>query len=174
AEGYAFQAALKALAQIRAATGRMDCIISENKPLVVVDYAHTPDALEKALSTLREIQQPESQLWCVFGCGGNRDRGKRPLMGAVAAQGADKVVVTSDNPRMEDPNAIIADILPTVPNAALVQVDRQTAIEQTIAQAAPQDIVLIAGKGHETYQDVQGVKHHFSDFEIAQLALVKC
>ncbi len=95
-------------------------------------------------------------------------------MGAVAAQGADKVVVTSDNPRMEDPNAIIADILPTVPNAALVQVDRQTAIEQTIAQAAPQDIVLIAGKGHETYQDVQGVKHHFSDFEIAQLALVKC
>ncbi len=141
---------------------------------MVVDYAHTPDALEKALSTLREIQQPESQLWCVFGCGGNRARGKRPLMGAVAAQGADKVVVTSDNPRMEDPNAIIADILPTVPNAALVQVDRQTAIEQTIAQAAPQDIVLIAGKGHETYQDVQGVKHHFSDFEIAQLALVKC
>lgn len=171
AEGYEFQAALNALAQIRPATGRMDCIISENKPLVVVDYAHTPDALEKALSTLREIQQPESQLWCVFGCGGNRDRGKRPLMGAVAAQGADKVVVTSDNPRMEEPDAIIADILPAVPNAALVEVDRKIAIEQAISQASVHDIILIAGKGHETYQDVQGVKHHFSDFEIAQLAL---
>ena len=169
--GFEFQAALNALAQIRPATGRMDCIINENKPLVVVDYAHTPDALEKALTTLREIQAPDSKLWCVFGCGGNRDRGKRPLMGAVAAQYSDCPVVTSDNPRMEDPNAIIADILPAVPNAVLVQVDRQTAIEQTIAQAAPQDIVLIAGKGHETYQDVQGVKHHFSDFEIAQLAL---
>ncbi|WP_038308444.1 UDP-N-acetylmuramoyl-L-alanyl-D-glutamate--2,6-diaminopimelate ligase, partial [Kingella kingae] len=128
AEGYAFQAALKALAQIRAATGRMDCIISENKPLVVVDYAHTPDALEKALSTLREIQQPESQLWCVFGCGGNRDRGKRPLMGAVAAQGADKVVVTSDNPRMEEPDAIIADILRIRTQEALVQVDEKTCV----------------------------------------------
>lgn len=171
ASGFEFQAALNALVQIRPATGRMDCIINENKPLVVVDYAHTPDALEKALTTLREIQAPDSKLWCVFGCGGNRDRGKRPLMGAVAAQYSDCPVVTSDNPRMEDPNAIIADILPAVPNAVLVQVDRQTAIEQTIAQAAPQDIVLIAGKGHETYQDVQGVKHHFSDFEIAQLAL---
>ena len=109
----------------------------------------------------------------MFGCGGNRDRGKRPLMGAVAAQYSDCPVVTSDNPRMEDPNAIIADILPAVPNAVLVQVDRQTAIEQTIAQAAPQDIVLIAGKGHETYQDVQGVKHHFSDFEVAEAALAK-
>ena len=171
ASGFEFQAALNALAQIRPATGRMDCIINENKPLVVVDYAHTPDALEKALTTLREIQSPESKLWCVFGCGGNRDSGKRPLMGAVAAQHSDRPIVTSDNPRMEDPQAIIADILPAVPNAVLVQVDRQTAIEQTIAQAAPQDIVLIAGKGHETYQDVQGVKHHFSDFEIAQLAL---
>lgn len=171
AEGYEFQAALNALAQIRPATGRMDCIISKNKPLIVVDYAHTPDALEKALSTLREIQQPESQLWCVFGCGGNRDRGKRPLMGAVAAQGADKVVVTSDNPRMEEPDAIIADILPAVPNATLVEVDRKLAIEQAISQASVHDIILIAGKGHETYQDVQGVKHHFSDFEIAQLAL---
>ena len=173
ASGFEFQAALNALSQIRPATGRMDCIINENKPLVVVDYAHTPDALEKALTTLREIQSPESKLWCVFGCGGNRDSGKRPLMGAVAAQHSDRPIVTSDNPRMEDPQAIIADILPAVPNAALVQVDRQTAIEQTIAQAAPQDIVLIAGKGHETYQDVQGVKHHFSDFEVAENALGK-
>ncbi|ULJ59823.1 UDP-N-acetylmuramoyl-L-alanyl-D-glutamate--2,6-diaminopimelate ligase [Wielerella bovis] len=171
ANGWDLQAALNALSQIRPATGRMDCIINENKPLIVVDYAHTPDALEKALTTLREIQQPESRLWCVFGCGGNRDRGKRPLMGAVAAQYSDCPVVTSDNPRMEDPAAIIADILPAVPNAALVELDRRAAIEQTIAQASAQDIVLIAGKGHETYQDIQGVKTHFSDFEVAEQAL---
>nr|WP_314228668.1 UDP-N-acetylmuramoyl-L-alanyl-D-glutamate--2,6-diaminopimelate ligase [uncultured Kingella sp.] len=171
AAGYDFQAALTALSRIRPATGRMDCIIQPNKPLVVVDYAHTPDALEKALTTLREIQQPESQLWCVFGCGGDRDKGKRPLMGAVASQFADRVVVTSDNPRTESPQAIINDILPAVPHPALVEADRKAAIEQTIAQAKAQDIVLIAGKGHETYQDVQGVKHHFSDFEVAQDAL---
>lgn len=170
--GFEFQAALNALAQIRPATGRMDCIISENKPLVVVDYAHTPDALEKALTTLREIQTPNSQLWCVFGCGGNRDRGKRPLMGEVAAKLADKVVITSDNPRMEEPDAIISDILPAVANPALVEVDRKLAIEQAIIQAQPTDIVLIAGKGHETYQDIQGVKQHFSDFEVAEKALV--
>lgn len=171
AGGFAFQAALNALAQIRPATGRMDCIITENKPLVVVDYAHTPDALEKALGTLKEIKPQGAALWCVFGCGGNRDAGKRPLMGAAAAQFADKVVVTSDNPRMENPQAIINDILPAVPHPALVEADRKTAIEQSIKQAKAQDIILIAGKGHETYQDVQGVKHHFSDFEIAQAAL---
>lgn len=173
AEGYDFQAALNALAQIRPATGRMDCIISENKPLVVVDYAHTPDALEKALTTLREIQSPNSQLWCVFGCGGNRDRGKRPLMGAVASQHSDCPVVTSDNPRMEDPQAIIDDILPAIPNPTLVEADRKLAIEQAILQAQADDIILIAGKGHETYQDIQGVKQHFSDFEVAEEALAK-
>ena len=171
AAGYDFQAALAALSRIRPATGRMDCIIQPDKPLVVVDYAHTPDALEKALTTLREIKQPAGSLWCVFGCGGDRDRGKRPLMGAVAIQFADRVVVTSDNPRTEQPQAIINDILPAVPQPALVEADRKAAIEQTIAQAKAQDIVLIAGKGHETYQDVQGVKHHFSDFEVAQDAL---
>lgn len=171
ASGYDLQAACAALSQIRPATGRMDCLINENKPLVVIDYAHTPDALEKALTTLREIQSPDSQLWCVFGCGGNRDRGKRPLMGAVAAQHSDCPVVTSDNPRMEEPSAIIADILPAVPNAALVEADRRVAIERTITAAKPQDIVLIAGKGHETYQDIQGVKTHFSDFEVAEQAL---
>ncbi len=171
ANGYAFQAALQALSQIRPATGRMDCLIHENKPLVVIDYAHTPDALEKALLTLREIKQPESRLWCVFGCGGNRDRGKRPLMGAVASQYSDCVVVTSDNPRMEEPQAIIDDILPAVESPALVEADRKTAIRQAIQSAKSNDIVLIAGKGHETYQDVQGVKHHFSDFEVAQAAL---
>ena len=170
---YDFQAALNALSQIRPATGRMDCIISEGKPLVVVDYAHTPDALEKALATLREIKQPAGCLWCVFGCGGDRDRGKRSLMGEVAARLADKVVVTSDNPRTEDSQAIIADILPAVPHPALVEADRKAAIEQAIAQAAPQDIVLIAGKGHETYQEIHDVRTHFSDFEVAEQALAR-
>ena len=171
ATGYDFQAALTALSRIRPATGRMDCIIQPNKPLVVVDYAHTPDALEKALATLREIKQPAGSLWCVFGCGGDRDRGKRPLMGEVAARLADKAVVTSDNPRTEEPQAIIADILPAVPHPALVEADRKAAIEQAIAQAAPDDIILIAGKGHETYQEIHGVRTHFSDFEVAQDAL---
>ena len=173
AGGYDFQAALNALSQIRPATGRMDCIIGEGKPLVVVDYAHTPDALEKALATLREIKQPAGCLWCVFGCGGDRDRGKRPLMGEVAARLADKVVVTSDNPRTEDLQAIIADILPAVPNPALVAADRKAAIEQAITQAAPDDIILIAGKGHETYQEIHGVRTHFSDFEVAEQALAQ-
>ncbi|MDO5356977.1 MAG: UDP-N-acetylmuramoyl-L-alanyl-D-glutamate--2,6-diaminopimelate ligase [Conchiformibius sp.] len=173
ADGYPLPDVLDALGKIRPATGRMDCIAEVGKPLVVVDYAHTPDALEKALTTLREIQTPDSKLWCVFGCGGNRDRGKRPLMGAVAAEHSDYPVITSDNPRMEEPQTIIDDILPAVPNPALVEADRRHAIEQTVLQAAPDDVILIAGKGHETYQDIQGVKHHFSDFEIARAALVK-
>lgn len=145
--------------------------MNSGKPLVVIDYAHTPDALEKALSTLQEIKPQGAALWCVFGCGGNRDRGKRPLMGAAAVQGADKVVVTSDNPRLENPQDIINDILPAVPHPERVEVDRAVAIRYAVEQAAANDIILIAGKGHENYQDVQGVKHHFSDFEIAEKAL---
>ncbi|WP_027008946.1 UDP-N-acetylmuramoyl-L-alanyl-D-glutamate--2,6-diaminopimelate ligase [Conchiformibius kuhniae] len=173
AQGYALADVADALAQIRPATGRMDCIAEAGKPLVVVDYAHTPDALEKALSTLREILPAHGKLWCVFGCGGNRDRGKRPLMGAAAAAHSDYPVVTSDNPRMEAPDTIIADILPAVPQPALVEADRRRAIAQAVLQAAPDDIVLIAGKGHETYQDVQGEKQHFSDFEEARAALAR-
>lgn len=169
--GYPLEQVLHALAQIRPASGRMDCIMQSGKPLVVVDYAHTPDALEKALATLQEIKPQGSNLWCVFGCGGNRDKGKRPLMGEAAVKGADKVVVTSDNPRLEVPQDIIADILPAVPNPEKVEADRQAAIEYAIAHAAAHDIILIAGKGHENYQDIQGVKHHFSDFETAEAAL---
>lgn len=173
ANGYPLADVLDVLAQIRPATGRMDCIMNPGKPLVVVDYAHTPDALEKALSTLQEIKPQSAALWCVFGCGGNRDRGKRPLMGATAAAGADKVVVTSDNPRMEDPADIISDILPAVPQPEKVEADRAAAIAFAVAHAAADDIILIAGKGHETYQDMKGVKHHFSDFEIADKALAQ-
>ena len=165
---YPLNNVLEVLAKIRPASGRMDCIMNSGKPLVVVDYAHTPDALEKALSTLQEIKPQGAALWCVFGCGGNRDRGKRPLMGAAAVQGADKVVVTSDNPRLENPQDIINDILPTVLILERVEVDRAVAIRYAVERAAANDIILIAGKGHENYQDVQGVKHHFSDFEIAE------
>lgn len=171
AEGYALADVARVLAQIKPATGRMDCIRTQGKPLVVVDYAHTSDALEKALSTLQEVKEADSQLWCVFGCGGNRDRGKRPLMGASATEFADKVVLTSDNPRLEVPSDIMADILPALENPEHVEVDRKKAIEYAIAHAKSNDIILIAGKGHETYQDVMGVKHHFSDFEIAADAL---
>ena len=169
--GYLLAEVLHALAQIRPATGRMDCIMNPGKPLVVVDYAHTPDALEKALATLQEIKPQGANLWCVFGCGGNRDKGKRPLMGAAAAASADKVVVTSDNPRMEEPADIINDILPAVPQPEHVETDRRSAIGYAIQHAAANDIILIAGKGHETYQDVQGQKHYFSDFDEAQKAL---
>ena len=171
ANGYPLDKVLDVLEKIRPASGRMDCIMNSGKPLVVVDYAHTPDALEKALATLQEIKPQGAALWCVFGCGGNRDRGKRPLMGAAAVQGADKVVVTSDNPRLENPQDIINDILPAVPNPERVEADRAAAIRYAVEQAAANDIILIAGKGHENYQDVQGVKHHFSDFEVAEKAL---
>lgn len=173
AEGFALSEVLRVLADIRPATGRMDCIMGEGRPLVVVDYAHTSDALEKALATLQEIKPQGAKLWCVFGCGGNRDRGKRPLMGAAAQAGADCVVVTSDNPRMEEPQAIIDDILPAVPNPAYVDVDRRAAIEYAVRHAAADDIILIAGKGHETYQDIGGQKQHFSDFEAAEVALAQ-
>ncbi|MDO4641738.1 MAG: UDP-N-acetylmuramoyl-L-alanyl-D-glutamate--2,6-diaminopimelate ligase [Neisseria sp.] len=171
--GYPLEQVLNALTQIKPATGRMDCIMNPGKPLIVIDYAHTPDALEKALATLREIKPQNANLWCVFGCGGNRDKGKRPLMGAAAVRNSDKVIVTSDNPRMEDPLDIINDILPAVPSPEHVEADRRAAIEYAIRHAASDDIILIAGKGHETYQDIQGIKHHFSDFEVAEEVLLQ-
>lgn len=171
AQGFSLEEIATVLPKIKPATGRMDCVIHPGKPLVVVDYAHTPDALEKALTTLQEIKSEKGELWCVFGCGGNRDKGKRPLMGQIVSQFADHPIVTSDNPRLEEPKSIVDDILVAVPNPTCVQVDRKQAIEYAIKHAAVQDIILIAGKGHEDYQDIAGKKHHFSDFEIAQTAL---
>lgn len=133
---------------------------------VFVDYAHTPDALENTLNALRGLK-PRA-LWAVFGCGGDRDRGKRPLMAAVAVQKADKVIVTSDNPRTEDPNAIISDILSKGAAISSIEVDRRKAIEQALRQAGAGDIVLIAGKGHEDYQIIGTEKVHFSDQEVAR------
>ena len=173
AQGHELAAVCDALAHIKPATGRMDGIRVVGKPLVVVDYAHTPDALEKAVSTLHDLKQADSKVWCVFGCGGNRDKGKRPLMGAAAAAHADVVVVTSDNPRLEEPQSIIDDVLPAVPHAAYVDSDRAAAIAYAVSHAAANDIILIAGKGHETYQDIGGHKNHFSDFECARAALAE-
>ncbi|WP_236588744.1 UDP-N-acetylmuramoyl-L-alanyl-D-glutamate--2,6-diaminopimelate ligase [Amphritea japonica] len=159
-----------ALRQLTAVPGRMQRV-SLSQPLVVVDYAHTPDALEKALEALRTHCQ--GQLWCVFGCGGDRDTGKRTQMAVVAEKLADRVVVTSDNPRTEDPQQIIAMIMSGFKDADQVvkEADRANAIEKAITELKSQDILLIAGKGHENYQDIQGVKMPFDDLAVARKAL---
>src|SRR5690606_24481301 len=132
------------------------------QPLVVVDYAHTPDALEKVLQALREVATARAgKLRCVFGCGGDRDAGKRPLMGAIAEKHADALLLTSDNPRSEDPAAIIAAIAAGMRQAPAVVVDRAEAIRSIIAAAAADDVVLLAGKGHEDYQEIKGQRLHF-------------
>jgi UDP-N-acetylmuramoyl-L-alanyl-D-glutamate--2,6-diaminopimelate ligase len=143
----------------------------QRRPLVVIDYAHTPDALEQALASLRDHVQ--GRLVCVFGCGGDRDAGKRPQMAEIAERLADVVIVTDDNPRTEDGDRIVADILAGFarPDAATVQRDRGLAIAHAIALAGADDIVLVAGKGHEPYQDIQGVKHPFDDTAVARKAL---
>ena len=146
--------------------GRMECLSAPGQALAVVDYAHTPDALAKALQALRPLARARGgRLWCLFGCGGDRDTSKRPLMGAMAAAHADCVVLTSDNPRSEPPRAILAQILPALQGQAgvVVEPDRAAAISQALALAAAEDVVLIAGKGHEDYQEVAGQRLPFSD-----------
>lgn len=166
--------AVAACADLLPVPGRMERLNEPGKPLVAVDYAHTPDALEKGLQALRPLaQQRGGQLWCVFGCGGDRDPTKRPLMAAVAETNADRVVVTSDNPRSEKPEAIISQVLLGLSHrdSVEVQADRARAIAETVQAAAPADVILLAGKGHEDYQEVAGVKHPFSDQEHAARAL---
>ncbi|MBU0593053.1 MAG: UDP-N-acetylmuramoyl-L-alanyl-D-glutamate--2,6-diaminopimelate ligase [Gammaproteobacteria bacterium] len=169
--GIALETAVAALAQVEAVPGRVQQFGGTDKPLVVVDYAHTPDALEKVLQALREIKPAQASLFCVFGCGGNRDKGKRPLMGAVVSRLADHVMVTSDNPRSEDPRNIIEDIITGMGVNFHIEEDRAAAIDRTIRQAHPGDVVLIAGKGHEDYQEIKGVKFPFNDAEVAQRVL---
>jgi UDP-N-acetylmuramoyl-L-alanyl-D-glutamate--2,6-diaminopimelate ligase len=166
--------AVQACSHLHAVPGRMECLGGVDAPLVAVDYAHTPDALDHALAALRPmVQQRGGKLWCVFGCGGDRDASKRPLMGAIADKLADQVVVTSDNPRSEKPEAIIAQILLGLPSCQTLEVqsDRALAIAQTVAKAAAQDVVLVAGKGHEATQEIAGVKTAFSDRAHAATAL---
>ncbi len=154
--------------------GRMECQGGSGQPLVAVDYAHTPDALSQALRALRQLAaQRGGELWCVFGCGGDRDALKRPVMGEMAARHADRVVVTSDNPRSESPQAIADQILPGLAGHSFVkvQLDRALAIGQTLAQAGAADVILVAGKGHENYQEIAGARQAFSDQVQVKLAL---
>jgi UDP-N-acetylmuramoyl-L-alanyl-D-glutamate--2,6-diaminopimelate ligase len=185
--GVPFAAVLERLAQLRPVPGRLQAVAAQDPrgggsggerddvPLAVVDYAHSPDALANALAALRPVARARGgRLWCVFGAGGDRDAGKRPLMGAVAQRLADRVVLTSDNPRGEPPQAIldaIATGLAAPP--ALREADRARAIADTLARAEPADVVLIAGKGHEPYQEIAGVRHPFLDADHAARALAR-
>ena len=175
ASGIELDDALTALSHVTAPPGRMQRLGGGFKPLVVVDYAHSPDALEKVLTALRPAVVLAGELICVFGCGGDRDPGKRPEMGHIAATLADRVVVTSDNPRGEDPaaiaDAIVRGIRRTGPKRWTVELDRGAAIRDAVASAEGGDVVLVAGKGHEGYQERNGVRAHFSDAEAAAAAL---
>lgn len=169
--GLAIRDLVKSLETMRQTPGRME-LVGGDRISVFVDYAHTPDAVEKACETLRALQP--NRLITVLGCGGNRDRTKRPLMAAAAAKQSHYVIVTSDNPRFEEPAAIIEEVLPglgTLPHAVIE--DRREAIEQAIDQAKPGDFVLIAGKGHETYQEIKGQRFPFDDRDVARQALDK-
>ena len=182
---YPFDAAVAALEKVKPVPGRTERYGGGRKPLVVVDYAHTPDALENVLHALRDLMNPgekadgtrnsarTGKLVCVFGCGGDRDRGKRPLMGRIATRLADEVIITTDNPRTEDPHTIITDILEGITAPCAIAPDRSQAIRAGIAGARPGDVVLVAGKGHEQYQEIDGVKHPYSDAAVVREALAE-
>jgi UDP-N-acetylmuramoyl-L-alanyl-D-glutamate--2,6-diaminopimelate ligase len=177
AKGVALKAAIEAVESLTAVPGRMQQLGGQDAPLVVIDYAHTPDALEKTLATLRQVAEERcGKLWCVFGCGGDRDPGKRPQMGAVSEL-ADDIIVTSDNPRNENPAAILEQIVKGISPARMQKAapqvieDRATAILWAVRHAEKKDVVLLAGKGHETYQETKGKKLPFLDADHAALAL---
>jgi UDP-N-acetylmuramoyl-L-alanyl-D-glutamate--2,6-diaminopimelate ligase len=176
ARGTVLRSGLDAIEALTPAPGRMQQVGGQDAPMVVIDYAHTPDALEKTLETLRQVAQERGgELWCVFGCGGDRDPGKRPQMGKIS-QIARHVLVTSDNPRSEDPAAIIAQIVAGMdanhPDSTFQAIeDRAGAILSAVRHAAKPDVILLAGKGHEPYQEIKGRKMPFSDADHAALAL---
>jgi UDP-N-acetylmuramoyl-L-alanyl-D-glutamate--2,6-diaminopimelate ligase len=169
AQGFALADILQVVPDLRAVPGRMELVDANAAPSVVVDYAHTPDALEKALQALRVHCQ--GKLWAVFGCGGDRDIGKRAEMGSIAQACADQVIITSDNPRSEDPQQIIDHIIQGTSREVVVEPDRRAAIRQAILGADKNDVVLIAGKGHEDYQILGAQRLPFSDQGEARLAL---
>lgn len=179
ATGTPLAKAAAVVAARRPVAGRMQVVggPAEGRPTVVIDYAHTPDALEKALTALKPTVAAGHRLFCVFGCGGDRDRGKRPVMGEIASRLSNRVIVTSDNPRTEAPHQILDDIIAGMGGAGgadrLVIEDRRAAIFAALREATPGDVVLIAGKGHEPYQDIAGVKHPFSDLAVAVEGLAK-
>jgi len=174
AQGMAFADAVRRLAELPEVPGRMQRLGGENAPLVVIDYAHSPDALEQVLRTLRPVAEARGgRLVAVFGAGGERDRGKRAPMGAAASRLADRIVLTSDNPRSEDPLAILREIEAGVDAPHVVEPDRAHAIDAAIAEAADLDVVLLAGKGHEAFQEIAGRRLPFSDAEAARAALTR-
>ena len=164
---------LKQLSVLTGAEGRFDYSVSPKQHVIgIVDYAHTPDALLNVLATIKNLRKGHEQIITVVGCGGDRDKTKRPIMGAVACEHSDRVIFTSDNPRSEDPEQIIRDMEQGLPAAAkrkyISITDRKEAIKSAVSLSKPEDIVLIAGKGHEKYQDIKGVKHHFDDKEVLE------
>ncbi len=176
--GVSLKEACAVLSCCTAVPGRMELVNLTAQPLMVVDYAHTPDALAQALAALRPtVQTRGGKLWCVFGCGGNRDASKRVLMAQAAESGADHIIVTSDNPRHEAPDKIAAQVMAGFAHARSshhkphLELDRSQAIQRAALQAAAEDVILIAGKGHEDYQDIAGIKHPFSDREQALASL---
>ncbi len=173
AEGYSLDEAGRKANGLAPVVGRMEGFGGKGKPFVFVDYAHTPDALEKVLQGLRKYCS--QTLWLVFGCGGNRDKGKRAQMGAVAEKMADQVVITDDNPRLEKPELIINDIVDGFTGEDRFEIiqNREMAIQSVINKADKNDCIVIAGKGHECYQDIKGIKHEFSDQQVVQQALLE-
>ncbi|MFT5349314.1 MAG: UDP-N-acetylmuramoyl-L-alanyl-D-glutamate--2,6-diaminopimelate ligase, partial [Gammaproteobacteria bacterium] len=171
--GITFTQALEGLSNVDAVAGRMECFAKAGFARIIVDYAHTPDALEKALTSLQNIT--EGRLICVVGCGGDRDKSKRPLMGKIAENNSDQIILTSDNPRSEDPLAIIEHILAGFERRDAVNVipDRSAAIAHAIKSAHVDDVILIAGKGHETWQEIAGVRTPFSDRQLVRNLLEK-
>jgi len=157
------------LSMLEPVEGRLETVLLGNERIGIVDYAHTPDALENVLTTLVDLKKQDTRIITVFGAGGDRDRGKRPLMAEVACRLSDQVIITSDNPRTEDPEKIMEDVRKGVPAGTEARVlsitNRHDAIKTAVALARKGDIVLLAGKGHETYQEINGVKHHFDDRE---------
>lgn len=168
---------LLALSKLGSVNGRFEYVISPTGITIIVDYAHTPDALENVLQTVENIRSKNEQVITVVGCGGDRDREKRPKMAAVACQLSDKVVFTSDNPRTEDPEQILAEMMAGVGGQHFKKTmkvnDRFEAIKAALILAQPGDIVLVAGKGHETYQDIKGVKHDFDDKKVIEELIIK-
>jgi UDP-N-acetylmuramoyl-L-alanyl-D-glutamate--2,6-diaminopimelate ligase len=166
--GYGAVEVLNALEQVRPAPGRFEAVTLPGGPIVVVDYAHTPDALENVLRAIAECKPDGARVWCIFGCGGDRDRAKRPMMARIAEEGADQVVVTDDNPRTEPSEQIFADMRPGFrdPDRVIWQRDRRLAIAAALEGAAPGDVVLVAGKGHEGYQVIGTEKIDFDDREV--------
>lgn len=163
------------LSSLKGAVGRFDLVLPGSKKIAIVDYAHTPDALKNVLETIAQFRSGNEQVITVVGCGGNRDRTKRPLMASIACKMSDKVVLTSDNPRDEDPLEIIKEmqtgVMPTEVRKTLIIADREEAIKTACLMANERDIILIAGKGHETYQEIKGVKYPFDDKEVVERML---